>query len=136
MTDTDDNSRQERVGFKRPPTHSRFKPGESGNRAGRPRGSRNVAIVLAEIINERAYVTENGRRRSMTKLEVAFRTLFKQAAGGNTRALAKLFDLARWLDGRSDAPSQREHAFNEADREVITAIYARLTALNHGETND
>ncbi len=33
------NQTREMVGYKKPPTHSRFKPGQSGNRTGRPKGA-------------------------------------------------------------------------------------------------
>jgi hypothetical protein len=36
------------VGFRRPPVASRFKPGQSGNRKGRPKGARNKRPALNE----------------------------------------------------------------------------------------
>ena len=36
------------VGYKKPPIHTRFKPGVSGNPKGRPKGTKNLATDLAE----------------------------------------------------------------------------------------
>ena len=40
------------VGYRRPPEHARFQPGTSGNRRGRPPGSKNRKTVIAEIAEE------------------------------------------------------------------------------------
>src|SRR5208337_568384 len=58
----------ERVGYGRPPIRTRFRPGQSGNPRGRPRGARNLATEIAAALAEKVAVTENGRRRHITKL--------------------------------------------------------------------
>src|SRR5262245_29021911 len=49
------------VGYARPPLHSRFKRGQSGNPKGRPRGSRSVASVLHRILNEKVPAREGDK---------------------------------------------------------------------------
>jgi hypothetical protein len=46
------------VGYGRPPVHTRFKPGQSGNPRGRRKGQRNVSTVLAETLNQRIRIRE------------------------------------------------------------------------------
>lgn len=58
------------VGYGRPPVHTRFKPGQSGNPRGRRKGQRNVSTVLAETLNQRIRIREADRTRSLTKLDV------------------------------------------------------------------
>ena len=53
----------ERVGYRRPPVGTRFRPGQSGNPRGRPRGARNLSTIVATALNERVAVNENGRRQ-------------------------------------------------------------------------
>ena len=39
------------VGFAKTPMHSRYKPGQSGNPKGRPRGSKNKDTILREVLS-------------------------------------------------------------------------------------
>src|SRR5947209_17104066 len=58
------------VGFGKPPRSSQFKPGQSGNTAGRPPGAKNFATALEQELKSRVLVTENGRRKRISKREV------------------------------------------------------------------
>ena len=42
----------EKVGYRRPPKKSRFKPGQSGNPKGRPKGTKNLKRDLIEELQE------------------------------------------------------------------------------------
>src|SRR6516225_1371379 len=57
------------VGYGRPPVHSRFKPGQSGNPKGRRKGQRNVRTVVDGELSQRIRVREGNRTRSLTKLD-------------------------------------------------------------------
>ena len=62
----------ERVGYGRPPMMTRFRPGQSGNPRGRPKGARNLSTIVAAALSERVAINEtagaggspNLRRRS------------------------------------------------------------------------
>jgi hypothetical protein len=84
------------VGYGKPPKHSRFKPGQSGNPSGRPKGSRNKLPELNEerlkdIILLEAYrtitVNDGDRRVTLPMAQAIMRTLALNAAKGNQRAL-------------------------------------------------
>jgi hypothetical protein len=62
------------VGYGKPPRRSRFRKGVSGNRKGRPKGKRNIATVLTEILEEEIEITEGGVRKTVTKLDCGFET--------------------------------------------------------------
>jgi Family of unknown function (DUF5681) len=74
------------VGYGKPPLHSRFKAGQSGNPRGRPRGTKNRITILNQTLNERVLVTDNGKRKSITKQEAIFKQLVNKAASGDHRA--------------------------------------------------
>ena len=70
---SDDDARDYKVGYKKPPLHTRFKKGQSGNPRGRPRGAKNFSSVLNDALNQPVFVTENGRRRKISKRELGIR---------------------------------------------------------------
>ena len=92
------------VGYGNPPMTRRFKQGQSGNPSGRPHGSKNHKTIVKRIANEMHAVTEDGRRRRRSTLELMLLALRNRAAEGNVpafRALRKY--LARF--GPQDTPS-------------------------------
>jgi hypothetical protein len=56
-----DDERDYEVGYGRPPRHTRFELGRSGNPRGRPGGSKNLSTLLSEALQEPVIVVENGR---------------------------------------------------------------------------
>ena len=82
------------VGRNSPPVEHQFKPGQSGNPRGRPRGSRNVKTIVQEFARERHKVKEGGRRRSVTTIELLLRLLVGMSLNGDVRA-SKLLDRLR-----------------------------------------
>jgi hypothetical protein len=83
------------IGYRRPPRNTRFRPGESGNPRGRPKGARNLASVVAATLSERVAVNENGRRKRITKLEAAVKQLVNRAASGEVRSMQMLLALVQ-----------------------------------------
>lgn len=83
------------VGFRRPPRHTRFKKGRSGNPRGRPKGTLNVATTLRKALSAPVKVTERGKSKTMTKLDVAIQQQTNKAAAGDGRALKLLGQLLR-----------------------------------------
>ncbi len=113
-----------RVGYRRPPIGACFRPGQSGNPRGRPKGVRNLSTVIAAELKEKVVVTENERPKSFTKLEVAVKQLVNRAAQGEPRATQLLFAL---LDAYERRPSLPEpEGFGEADAFVMGEIVRRI----------
>jgi hypothetical protein len=81
------------IGRGKPPKSHRFKPGQSGNPGGRKRGSLNLKTILDRILLEgQIEVTENGRKRRITKLEAVLLKQVQCAIQGDWRAGEKLID--------------------------------------------
>jgi hypothetical protein len=124
------------VGFGKPPKHSQFKKGVSGNPKGRPKGSRNLTAVLAKTLRERVVVNENGRRRTMTKLDAAVAQLVNKSASGDLAAMRQLIILASSTDEQSAEPTDKN--LSEADAKVMSNVLKRLKnceADNEGNEN-
>lgn len=100
------------VGHGKPPEATRFKPGQSGNPKGRPKGSRNAKPSLAEeriktLIMEEAYrtipVLDKGRPVTIPMMTAVLRAVATNAAKGNNRA-ATLFTT---LVGKVEAENRQ-----------------------------
>jgi hypothetical protein len=74
------------VGYGKPPKHSQFKKGQSGNPRGRPRGAKNSATLFNEALDEKVVTTEKGRCRKITKREAMFKQLANRSAQGDPKA--------------------------------------------------
>lgn len=81
------------VGWGRPPVHSRWQPGQSGNPKGRPRGRKNLATVFNEALGQRLEIQEKGGLRTITVREAIVRRVVNEALKGNLKATA--FVLAK-----------------------------------------
>lgn len=92
----------EQVGFGRPPQATRFKKGVSGNPKGRPKGSLNVATAFMKALREKVVINENGRRKTVTKLEAALKQLVNKAASGEISALKQLVELANDAEAKQE----------------------------------
>ena len=61
------------VGYGKSPRGAGFKKGQSGNLRGRPPGAKNLTTLLNAALNEPVTITENGRRRKITKREAVIK---------------------------------------------------------------
>ena len=121
-----DNERDYEVGYGKPPRHTRFKKGQSGNPHGRPKGSKNLTTLLGEALNEPVIVAENGGRRKITMREAIIKQLVKRSATADLRAIKILLDMVRDIEGQIE-PAVETRTFTEADEKVINQLRARFS---------
>ena len=81
------------VGYKNPPTATRFQPGRSGNPQGRPPGVLTLAGALQAALAERVTVKEHGRSRTLSKLDVMVKQIVNKAAGGDLIAFKQVTQM-------------------------------------------
>ncbi len=129
----DEQSRAEKpkttkVGYCNPPERTRFKKGQSGNPQGRPKGALNMATVLERTLRERGVINENGRRKTITKLEAAIKQLSNKAASGELKALQLLSALVRSAEDRAVQTSIPKSTLEEVDKKVFLGILERFEA--------
>lgn len=90
---TSDDDRAYKVGYGKPPKHSQFKKGQSGNPKGRPKGAKNISTILHEQLFRPLTITENGRRKQIPLIDAFFRRLGKSALEGDPRSQDRLIRL-------------------------------------------
>jgi hypothetical protein len=121
--------RQYAANYRKPPVHTRFKKGQSGNPRGRP--AKNLAVLLAAALNEKVTVTENGKRRQVTKREVARRRRGSVSAIRQRRERSGCRHGGdRWRDHPAAPRDIRpEHAWRPVSRRLRALIKAKLKSL-------
>jgi Family of unknown function (DUF5681) len=120
-----DDERDYEVGYGKPPRHTRFEPGRSGNPRGRPPGAKNMKTLLSKALNELVVVTEPGGRRKVSKREAIVTQLVNRSAKADYKAIQILLGMLRDVEGNTDAHSS-DAAFTEGDQQIIQRIRSRL----------
>jgi hypothetical protein len=134
VTSDDDN-----VGYKRPPKHTRFKPGQSGNKRGLHKPVPTLKTDLIEELNEVIRVREGGHEKKITKQRAIIKALVAAALQGNIRAATALVALCdrafgneRQADQSPAAPDDLEILAEYVGREV-TRHAARVGAADDSQ---
>ena len=112
--DSDDDG----VGYCKPPKHTRFKPGQSGNPKGKPRGSGGLRTELRSELGELVTITENGKSRRIPKRRIVIKALTAKALKGDVRAAEKIMQLVIQAEGFED-PKSECNRLSDADRQII-----------------
>ncbi|MEJ6595273.1 DUF5681 domain-containing protein [Parasphingorhabdus sp.] len=134
---SDASSEQERlsdtdaVGYGNPPKHSQFKKGQSGNAKGRPRGKRNMASLVGDVLAQKVTVTANGKRKRVSSETALLLRLREKALGGDLRALQIMLSLR--AAHIPDADSAADHGLMAAED---IAILASAGLIELPETNN
>jgi Family of unknown function (DUF5681) len=116
-----------RVGYGKPPLHTRFKPGNRANPRGRPRRSDGLALQLFAALDEAAEVEDaDGKRRKIAKRRLGIARLADGFAAGDPHATRIVLDLILQIEGRMMAEAAPRPPAAAADRAVIANFIARL----------
>jgi hypothetical protein len=81
------------VGYGKPPPQHRFKPGKSGNNKGRPKSLPELSELTAKELRRRGHVMIEGKRVSISMLELVVKKLIAGAAKGNPKSLNFLVEM-------------------------------------------
>ena len=80
------------TGYKKPPKHTQFKKGQSGNPEGRPpKAKKNKTDCLGEALNSTVKIRDGNQTRTMTKLEVIVESTINKAMQGDPKARSEVF---------------------------------------------
>jgi len=133
-TDTPQNSSadsdEERIGYGRPPRKHQFKRGQSSpNPSGRPKGVKNEATILKELLEEKIQIRVGSRVRTVT-MRTAMLMRFRDAAlKGDIKSAT--FILNRQNQHASNEPAQPD--INQDDQAVIEEYLRKALRARKGE---
>lgn len=113
------------VGYKKPPKHTQFKPGQSGNPKGRPHGAKNLSTELLEELQERVKVTESGKQKTISKQRAMLKALMAKAVQGDSRAANTLLNMFLRLVPR-EAMDAEDKSLTKTDQQVLEDFKAAL----------
>jgi len=140
MTDDDesasDGESSYAVGYGKPPKHSRFKPGQSGNPKGKKKGSKSFKTIVNTVLNEKVDVKTSRGTKKMSKVEAFVHTTVNDALKGDAKAADRVIKLARdagLIDEVGDAlGAATMQQLSEEDQ----AILKRFGANNQNDEPD
>lgn len=89
------------VGYGRPPRHSRFKKGQSGNPKGRPKGARGLEAELDDELKLTVKIKENGRQRKISNWRAMLKGQVRKAVLGDTKAFQTVVNYREAFRGKA-----------------------------------
>ena len=113
------------VGYGKPPKHTQFKPGQSGNPKGRPRGQRNLSTMFKDVLNETIVVREGDRTRKVPKAVAVLTRVLDGALRGDHKATSAYFQFIRTLNLLQDEQEVQDGGVAIDDKAIIAEFLAR-----------
>ena len=108
-----------KVGYCRPPGHSQFKKGQSGNPNGRPKGRANAKTIVSRAINEKVTIRQGDKPRAMTKLEAMLQGHLVKAIKGDARSASLVINLVTRLGLLAETENQTFTALSDEDHAIL-----------------
>jgi hypothetical protein len=124
------------VGYKRPPKHTKFKPGRSGNPKGRLKHVRNLKTEFLDELSEVIRVREGNREIKISKQRAFVKSLVAAAIRGDMRATTALVSFCSRAFGHEPEVNQ---SGNPDDLEILADFVGREVrrhAARGGADND
>ncbi|MCH9806882.1 MAG: hypothetical protein K0U74_04050 [Alphaproteobacteria bacterium] len=119
------------VGYGKPPKHTQFQPGQSGNPRGRPKKSKNVDTLLEKELDAIVTLQEGGKPIRITKREAIIKQFVNLAIKGNAKPLQMvLAHLDKTREPEPFVPSA------EDDDEILRAFGQMGPAGSYVEETD
>ncbi len=128
------------VGYGKPPIHTRFKKGQSGNPKGRKKGAKALDTVVRDLLEERIPVNTPTGPRRVPRIEMLLRKLIELGAKGNPRAIEQVLrhyaTAQAAVAARSGGASEAEQEHSAADATSLDLLRELIIAefIASGET--
>ncbi len=115
------------IGYGKPPPASRFKPGQTGNPKGRPKGHKNLKTLIRQAMTTKISVQEGSSNRKVSKIEGVVLRQLQNALKGNDRSAMAVIRMALQLGFLDDSSEnhQTEDIMSAADERILQELMSR-----------
>jgi hypothetical protein len=133
---TEESPADYEVGYGKPPRHTRFQSGRSGNPRGRPRGTKNLKTDLQEELREKVVVREGERPKTVSKQRAFVKMLMAKSLKGDVRSANTVLSMMwRLMDTGAGAPEFEEPLIDE-ELDIVKTFEERARREGHDEAPD
>jgi hypothetical protein len=112
------------IGKGKPPTETRWKPGQSGNPKGRPKDLANTKTIFKTVLSQKIALKENGKIRKIAGVEAIVRALFARAIRGDLKTARELLSIAEELNTQSYTKNVDKMSAKEVHETYLRMIRA------------
>ena len=132
---TDDSQPQSyEVGYGKPPKARQFQKGRSGNRSGRPKGSKNFHTLLNEVLSQAMVITENGKTIKVSKKSAIVLHTVNKAVKGDMKATSLLLPHILNSDLKEE-DQQKVMGSMSTNDETIIEMYVQKRIMEEKEND-
>jgi hypothetical protein len=104
------------TGYARPPKEHQFQPGQSGNRKGRPKGTKNTATLLREILDRKIEIRRGNTIRKISVREAMLTRFAESALKGDTKSAAFLLQRYDTMEANG---GDENRGVSQEEQEII-----------------
>lgn len=123
------------TGYAKPPKDHQFKPGLSGNKKGRPRGSKNTYNLLNEILNQKIVVKENDATIKISKKVAMLTQLVNKGVKGDIKAISTLLPHMLVADMKEEDREKVLASLNQDDKTIIQMYLSNFDGAKEANDN-
>jgi hypothetical protein len=120
------------VGYGKPPKEYQWRPGESGNKNGKPTGATSFEAEVRRLLKRKVPIKQNGKVRKVSVVQANFERLLHKAMEGDTKAILMIQELARQY--LPEALKAFEELRDE-DRAILARFLAKRASDDDGGAN-
>lgn len=133
---TDTSGSDYEVGYGKPPRRTRFKPGQSGNPRGRPKGTKNLKSDLIEELDEKILIREGEQARRVSKQRAIVKTLVTKTLKGDVRAATLLTTMIMRLTDTGEGAPEVEAPLHDDERAILEGFVERSQRRAKGDSSE
>ena len=123
-----DNDKTYKIGYGKPPEHTRFRPGQSGNPKGRKKGSNNFSTDLAAVLKAPVKTRDGGKTTKLSTQMATLLILREKALKGDGKSIDKLVALAAQFN--DNQATQQTSQLADEDKAIFDGFFARTGNAN------